>query len=174
MATQRTTHPHRITHKVVPQAESARSAVLRDLLTVAEANYALLMQLMPDMRADEVLAFGITAPSGITAEVQLRVCERGTFTTLLAVAETHATDGWVAPMRAQVRVCHDARVAEITEYHRQRRLQARYPYPNPDMLQPDEKLQLNRLLGEWLQHCLRWGESRGALPGAPGTAPCLA
>ena len=35
---------------------------------------------------------------------------------------------------------------------------------NPDMLHPDEKLQTNRLLGEWLQHCLRWGESRASSP----------
>ena len=67
-------------------------------------------------------------------------------------------------MRARVRLCHDARVAEVTEFDRHRRLQARYAYPNPAMLQPDEKLQVNRLLGEWLQHCLRWGRSAEVVP----------
>lgn len=154
----------RITHRVVPQSESPRAAVLRNLLAVAEHNYALLMRLAPGLRAGDDLAFGVTGPAGLPAEVRFTVRERGPFTTLFEVTETHATDGWVAPMLATVRLSHDAAVAEVTEYRRRRRLQARYPYPNPDMLQPDEKLQVNRLLGEWLQHCLRWGEARGALP----------
>lgn len=160
----------RIAHRAVPSVGSARAAILRNLLMVAETNYVLLMRIMPAMRIEEAVVFGMTAPSGVTAEVRITVRDRGPFTTFLVVEEASATDGWVAPMLAQVRVCHDARVAEVTEYCRQRRLQARYPYPNPDMFHPDEKFQVNRLLGEWLQHCLRWGESRGALP---GVAPCV-
>lgn len=155
---------HRITHRVVPQSESPRAAVLRDLLAVAEANHALLLQLMPGMRVDVARVFAVVGPAGVAADVCLTVLERGPFTTLLEVVETHATDGWVAPMQATVRVCHDAQVAEVIEFRRRRRLQARYPYPNPDMLHPDEKLQVNRLLGEWLQHCLRWGQSQDRLP----------
>lgn len=158
---------HRITHRVVPQSESPRAAVLRDLLAVAEANHVLLLQLMPAMRDESRREFAVTGPSGIGSDVRFSVLERGPFTTLLEVVETHATDGWVAPMHATVRVSHDARVAEVTEFRRHRRLQARYAYPNPDMLQPDEKLQVNRLLGEWLQHCLRWGR-------APDPLPCTA
>lgn len=154
---------HRITLRVVPQSESPRGAVLRDLLAVAEVNYVLTMQLAPRLRAGDDLAIGVTGPSGLAADVRFTVRERAPFTTLIEVAETRATDGWVVPMSATVRLYHDARVAEVIEYHRQRRLQARYPYPNPDMLQPDEKLQVNRLLGEWLAHCLRWGESRTAI-----------
>lgn len=150
---------HRITLRIVPQSESPRAAVLRDLLAVAETNYALLMRLMPAMREVDALDFGVTGPAGQHADVRLQVRERGPFTTLLDVVETQATDGWVAPLVATVRLSHDARVAEVTEFRRRRRLHARYPYPNPEMLQPDEKLQVNRLLGEWLQHCLRWGEA---------------
>lgn len=150
---------HRITTRVVPQSDSPRAAVLRNLLAVAETNYALLMQVLPELRQKDLLEFGVTGPSGAHAEVRVMVRERGPFTTLVDLVETHATDGWVAPMQATVRLCHDARVAEVTEFRRRRRLQARYPYPNPDMLHPDEKLQTNRLLGEWLQHCLRWGEA---------------
>ncbi len=150
---------HRIVLRVVPQSESPRAAVLRDLLAQAEANYVLLMQVLPDLRTQDHREFGVTGPSGQQAEVCARVRERGPFTTLVDLAETHATDGWVAPLQATVRLCHDARVAEVTEFRRRRRLQARYPYPNPEMFLPDEKLQVNRLLGEWLQHCLRWGRA---------------
>ncbi|MFZ5723722.1 MAG: DUF1249 domain-containing protein [Pseudomonadota bacterium] len=155
---------HRIVLRVVPQSDSPRAAVLRDLLAQAETNYVLLMRLMPDMRRSDRHAFGVTGPSGLHADVVLTVRERGPFTTLIDLVETHATDGWVAPLQATVRLSHDARVAEVTEFRRRRRLQARYPYPNPDMLHPDEKLQINRLLGEWLQHCLRWGEARPSCP----------
>lgn len=150
---------HRIVLRVVPQSDSPRAAVLRNLLALAEANYALLMRVLPALREQDRFEFGVTGPSGVHAEVRVTVRERGPFTTLIDLVETHATDGWVAPMRATVRLSHDARVAEVTEFRRQRRLQARYPYPNPEMLHPDEKLQVNRLLGEWLQHCLRWGEA---------------
>lgn len=155
---------HRITHRIVPQSESPRAAVLRDLLAVAEANHVLLLQLMPAMREQGECRFTVTGPSGMASGVCFAVAERGPFTTLLDVMETHATDGWVMPMHARVRLSHDAKVAEVVEFRRHRRLQARYTYPNPDMLQPDEKLQINRLLGEWLQHCLRWGCSSDRLP----------
>lgn len=150
---------HRIVLRVVPQSDSPRAAVLRNLLAQAEANYVLLMRVLPAVREQDLLEFRVTGPSGVHAEVRVTVRERGPFTTLVDMVETHATDGWVAPMQATVRLSHDARVAEVTEFRRRRRLQARYPYPNPDMLHPDEKLQVNRLLGEWLQHCLRWGEA---------------
>lgn len=153
-------HRHRITHKVVPQSDSPRAAVLRDLLAVAEVNYVLLLQLAPAMAAGTDAAFQVTGPGGRSAEVRLVVRERGPFTTLLEVRESGATDGWLQPVSALVRLSHDARVAEVVEFHRQRRLLARYPYPNPDMRHPDEKLQVNRLLAEWLQHCLRWGVAR--------------
>lgn len=155
---------HRITHRVVPQSESPRAAVLRDLLAQAEENHVLLLRLMPAMREAAERRFVVVSPSGMTSEVTLTVRERGPFTTVLDIVESQATDGWVMPMCASVRLSHDARVAEVVAFRRQRRLQARYAYPNPDMLQPDEKLQVNRLLGEWVQHCLRWGCSSETLP----------
>ena len=38
-----------------------------------------------------------------------------------------------------------------------------YPYPNEQMLQPDEKYQLNHFLGEWLGYCQRHGLSSQTL-----------
>lgn len=159
-------HRHRITQRVVPQSDSPRAAVLRELLAAAEFNYVMLARLVPDLRKHDEHRLRIVGPAGQEASVVLHVRERGPFTTLLEVAESRATDGWVAPMVAVVRVSHDAKVAEVVEFYRRRRLQARYPYPNPEMLQPDEKLQVNRLLGEWLQHCLRRGIA------AHGLKPC--
>jgi len=33
----------------------------------------------------------------------------------------------------------------------------RYTYPNDNMYQEDEKLQQNRFLSDWLEHCLQNG-----------------
>jgi len=57
----------------------------------------------------------------------------------------------------EVRVYHDARMAEVVSAGASRHLLGRYPYPNQAMYQPDEKSQLNLFLGEWLSHCLACG-----------------
>lgn len=153
-------HRHRIVRREVPDAGTPRSAVLRNLLDAAEQNYLLLAGLLPGLRVADVAELHMPYGDAAPVPVDLRVLERGPFTTLLEIVEHRAAEGWVPPLRAVVRLCHDARVAEVVEFDRHRRLQARYPYPNPDMLQPDEKIQVNRLLGEWLQHCLRHGLAR--------------
>jgi uncharacterized protein YqiB (DUF1249 family) len=38
-----------------------------------------------------------------------------------------------------------------------------YSYPNPNMYQPDEKLALNRFLGELLFHCRKLGIARNVI-----------
>ncbi|WP_121345194.1 DUF1249 domain-containing protein, partial [Pseudomonas aeruginosa] len=64
---------------------------------------------------------------------------------------------WLPAPRLEVRVYHDARMAEVIGAEQARRLMAIYPYPNQAMHQPDEKNQLNLFLGEWLAHCLACG-----------------
>ena len=54
-----------------------------------------------------------------------------------------------------VRIYHDACVAEVMGYQKHRHFTSRYDYPNPDMFHKNEKQQLNKFLGEWLDHCLR-------------------
>ena len=64
---------------------------------------------------------------------------------------------WLPTPRLEVRVYHDARMAEVVGAEHARRFRSVYPYPNVDMHQPDEKSQLNLFLGEWLSHCLACG-----------------
>jgi uncharacterized protein len=69
---------------------------------------------------------------------------------------TPALDALPAP-RLKVRLYHDAKAAEVIEFQHARRFAAVYPYPNPEMRQPDEKAQVNRFLGEYLSMCLACG-----------------
>lgn len=146
--------------------ESPRATVLRDLLAVFEVNYHLLSRLAPALRRGEACSFLLDGPGG-PRQVCLVPREQGPWMTLADVVESGGEAGsWLPPLLARVRLYHDARVAEVVEMQ-QCRLQARYAYPNPAMHLPDEKLQTNRLFGEWLQHCLRFGRAGGPLPALP-------
>jgi uncharacterized protein YqiB (DUF1249 family) len=59
--------------------------------------------------------------------------------------------------RGDVRLYHDADMAEVVKCQRYRQFKPRYEYPNLDMHQIDEKAQMNRFLGELLTHCLSHG-----------------
>ena len=64
---------------------------------------------------------------------------------------------WLPLPHMEVRVYHDARMAEVVGAENARRFRSIYTYPNAAMHQPDEKTQLNLFLGEWLGHCLACG-----------------
>ena len=57
---------------------------------------------------------------------------------------------------------HDARMAEVVHCKTSRRFEARYRYPNPEMLQRDEKFQQNRFAAELMEFCLNNGRSTDA------------
>jgi len=86
----------------------------------------------------------------------IRVTENCPYTTTLEVRQEHSLP-WLPVPQLEVRVYHDARMAEVVGAENARRLHIRYPYPNAAMHQPDEKSQLNLFLGEWLSHCLSCG-----------------
>ena len=67
-----------------------------------------------------------------------------------------------------VRVYHDAKAAEVIAFQDQRRFKAVYGYPNRQMRHPDEKVQINRFLGEFLRMCIAHGISLEPPAGADG------
>lgn len=129
---------------------------LPGLQAVCEANYARLQRLLPDMRGQTRLrriALG-TLPQAQILCLHVSAC--GPYTSVVEVREEGGA-AWLPQPVLQVRVYHDARMAEVVSAAHCRYLQPRYAYPNPSMHQPDEKLQLNLFLGEWLTHSLRSG-----------------
>jgi len=140
--------------RVTPKADN-----LEQLLGECERNYQRLAQLAPGLAHGAVPA---PAPArslrGVGGMVSLRVLERGPYTTLVELSESGPV-AWLPGPRMRIRVSHDARVAEVVSYQGETRFGPRYPhpYPNRGMIRRDEKLQLNRLLGEWLRLCLARG-----------------
>lgn len=118
-----------------------------------ELNYSRLLRLLREF-PDDSRCFGV----GAHQQLSVHVVERCPYTTTLEIAPSPLPHDGEAPCMT-VRVYHDARLAEVVACAGRRRVQPRYDYPNEDMLQPDEKAQWNRFLGEWLSYCLQHGFS---------------
>ncbi|MCR9262467.1 MAG: DUF1249 domain-containing protein [Pseudomonadaceae bacterium] len=125
-----------------------------------DANYHLLLQLFPNLREQPERRIGLLL-TALEVQVVFQVLEKGPYTTLLSM-QVDSDDKWTKMAAAPamtVRVYHDARSAEVVSYQAQNRFHGKYEYPNQRMRQRDEKVQLNRFLGEFLNLCLAHGAS---------------
>lgn len=130
---------------------------LVELQAACEANYARLLRLLPDMRtAQEERRVALSQGDQLLGVLVLQVLETCPYTTTLQVSQEHSLP-WLPVPRLEVRVYHDARMAEVVSAQNARRFRSIYSYPNAAMHQPDEKTQLNLFLGEWLSHCMACG-----------------
>ncbi|WP_263147222.1 DUF1249 domain-containing protein [Pseudomonas alcaligenes] len=130
---------------------------LAGLQAACESNYAQLMRLLPDMREGSgERRIALSQGDHLLGVLVLEVLEACPYTTTLRVRQEY-TLPWLPSPQMEVRVYHDARMAEVVSAEHARRLRSIYPYPNAAMHQPDEKSQLNLFLGEWLSHCLACG-----------------
>ncbi|CAM4152237.1 DUF1249 domain-containing protein [Vreelandella rituensis] len=141
----------------------ARHAYVTDLRSLqgeCSANYLRLLRLLGDMEAGQHREIALGGASGREfGSLHLHVQEQAPYTTVLNVSQSGPLDGVIEAQRMRVHLYHDARMAEVTHFQRERHFHGRYRYPNSRMHQPDEKLQLNRFLGEWLAHALAHGRS---------------
>ena len=140
-------------------------------LALCEANYLRLMKLLPELRNRDEREFALPMHKQ-EGKAELRVLitveERAPYTTTVSVShpDAHALGNLAGLSRQalmmpdlQVRLYHDASMAEVLSWHKHRGIKARYDYPNDQMYQRDEKAQLNKFLGEWLSFCLDQGRS---------------
>ena len=133
---------------------------LTDLHSVCEANYVRFMRLYPDYESSNSRCFTLGR-----ARVQLEVAERCRYTTIFRVLQQGSSSQWLGGLKIEVRVYHDARMAEVGMFQSHRRVEGRYQYPNKRMYQQDEKCQQNQFLADWLEHCLCNGLSDvGSVP----------
>lgn len=138
-----------------------------------DANYIRLLKLIPELRefprdaphswtsgSDGRLAEFVIADDhdgrGETV-VEVRVVETFRYTTTLEITQRPALGGWLTNPSMLVRIYHDANTAEVTSYQHHRNFQSHYLRPQNVRYQRDEKVQVNRFLGEWLTLCLQAG-----------------
>ncbi len=130
---------------------------LAGLQALCAANYAAIIRLLPQLQSEPAVRFAIDSLG--SCEVNVRVLERGPYTTLIDIEQVGGGASAAAAPQFQVRVYHDARMAEVVACHGHRQFKPRYDYPNARMYQRDEKYQLNRFLGEYLSLCLATGRA---------------
>lgn len=91
--------------------------------------------------------------------MEIIIVEAFKYTCTLEIVQHPEFKQWMTNPSMLVRVYHDASTAEVVSYQGHRNLLPRYSQPNPNMYHPDEKMQVNQFLGEWLTHCLNVGRS---------------
>jgi len=127
---------------------------LVQMAAVCEANYIRLLKLLPNDQKKHT--FSVSSGSQAVS-VSLTITEEHPYTTMLDVQQQGLHNQWLQPQSMQVRMYHDANMAEVLSYQQHSQIQGSYKYPNQQMHSPDEKLQLNLFLAQWLGHCLEHG-----------------
>jgi uncharacterized protein YqiB (DUF1249 family) len=156
--------PSRLYDLAGPDCGNSRYTVdLQHLQTVCALNYGLLRRLLPDL-AQDAYRFHWEQPGPVPALLEVRVLERSAYTDTLLLSQSTTRLPWCPRLDMEVRIYHDAELAEVLRFQAARRIPARNRYPNHQMQARDEKTQVNEFLGECLHHCLREGYADWQLP----------
>lgn len=128
---------------------------LPTLLAVCETNYARLLRLLrllPDCDTLD-LSYAFEVSSGLS--YQIKIIDSSRYTSTLQLAQQ--SDGIPQYLRPvmEVRMYHDAQMAEVLSSQNISAFKPSYRYPNNKMHQPNEKEMVNRFLAEWLSFCLQ-------------------
>ena len=126
------------------------------MTSIHESNFSKLSRVLPKIRQIPI-GEPIKLPTG---RFDLTICvdENTKYTSQVSFKSTLGSGSFCIPsMHLQVRIYHDARVAEVIDYQHNRRFDSRYKYPNTKMHQTNEKQQINYFLSEWLDFCLIQG-----------------
>lgn len=120
-----------------------------------ELNYHLSLSLMPGLReGSKEWTIRVGTPA---IQVQLRLHEAAPYTTTVDILQVVPGVACINAPRVRLRLYHDVEMAEVIAWDNHRHWLPVYTYPNRRMYLPDEKLAINRFLGEWLSHCLKLG-----------------
>jgi len=130
---------------------------LARLGALCEANYVRLHRLSSIAGDNPDAEFELHNGLNYLGRVRIRLLQSARYTDTFLLEQVHAHGRWLNNPQMTVRTYHDARVAEVISCYRYRRIEAVNDYPNRFMHHPDEKVQINAFLAEWLGFCLQFG-----------------
>jgi uncharacterized protein YqiB (DUF1249 family) len=141
-----------MTQRIRLSIERSHREDLTDLHALCDANYRRVLQLFPDYEHSNhrSLCAG-------DAEISLDVTDRGRYTTSVRVTLAGVLPAPLGVSHFELRVYHDARMAEVIAFQSQRTQSPRYRYPNRNMHQRNEKLSQNQFVADLLSFCLAEG-----------------
>lgn len=132
---------------------------LRNLLAMCDANYVRLLKLLPECDVEN-MQYQFTVSDHLQYQIKITECAR--YTTTVEMTQLHlGLPDYVKPAM-QIRLYHDARMAEVLSSQNVGRFNGSYPYPNKQMHQKNEKEMVNLFLAEWLAFCLANRASQAA------------
>ena len=126
---------------------------------LSEGNYGRLMRLarLAGDDDDDCVEFELRNGDAYMGRVRIQRLQSARYTDTLLLEQVHNSGRWLNNPRMTVRVYHDARVVDVISCYRYHRIEAVHDYPNRFMHHPDEKVQINAFLADWLSYCLRFG-----------------
>ena len=124
---------------------------LANMHQVCEVNYGRLLRLLPDCDTED-LQYQFQVNASLLYTIKIIECSRYT-STLEMSQKSQMGFEFLRPV-VQVRLYHDAKMAEVLSAQNIGSLQPSYRYPNTKMYQKNEKEMVNLFLAEWLQFCL--------------------
>ncbi|WP_096085137.1 DUF1249 domain-containing protein [Agaribacterium haliotis] len=140
-------------YRAIKARRAAYSVDLSGHVHTCELNYQRLLSMLPGLRdGTEHWQFEAGDKAAILINVELK--ESAPYTSVVEIKQQR--EGMTLPS-LQLRICHDAAVAEVIVFEGHRHWQSRYEYPNKRMYHRDEKLELNRFLYDWLVFCRSHG-----------------
>jgi uncharacterized protein YqiB (DUF1249 family) len=124
---------------------------LANMHQVCEINYGRLLKLLPDCDTED-LQYQFKVNASLLYTIKIIQCSRYT-STLEMSQKSQMGYEFLRPV-VQVRLYHDAKMAEVISAQNIGSLKPSYQYPNTKMYQKNEKEMVNVFLAEWLQFCL--------------------
>lgn len=135
-------------------------ADLGRLGALCEGNYLRLQRLLGVSSPQDGVCFDLSSNQQYLGRIRMRMLQSSRYTDTVLLEQTHASGRWLNDPHMTVRIYHDARMAEVISCFRNARIEILQDYPNRFMHHPDEKVQVNAFLAEWLSFCLRCGHVR--------------
>ncbi len=118
---------------------------------LCESNYRKLTHMFPEVAFFDYL---VLENKHKWVVVSVDVLERTPYTVLLRLKSSYIPHSkFSLETIMQVRIYHDAKVAEVIQVQGHQRIRSHYAYPNSLMYLPDEKRQSNKLLSDILDFC---------------------
>ncbi|MFT4925718.1 MAG: hypothetical protein ACI8WB_001813 [Phenylobacterium sp.] len=128
---------------------------LQGFLVLCELNYVRLLKLLPDIEPSGAFYDYHIRESMIYRLTIKEVCK---YTTIINMKQLSPLHSQFPVPTMEIRLYHDAQSAEVTSSQNISRVKPSYQYPNPQMMQRDEKMQMNNFLQDWLKLCHQYGQ----------------
>ena len=126
---------------------------LANMHQVCEINYGRLLRLLPDCDTED-LQYQFKVNASLLYTIKIIECSR--YTSTLEMSQKNQMGYEFLRPVVQVRLYHDAKMAEVISAQNIGSLKPSYQYPNTKMYQKNEKEMVNLFLAEWLQFCLKY------------------